>query len=392
MHQAQLLPPETLQADEDSGSTSSSGRGLLQAPRTQQPQVHQPQQQQAGAPTDRRLKLDTRIEDAILQTHAPADQKQPGAQQRLEEAQRRAALAAAGSRPTPARKPTVGGVQMQPKQQQQKQRVAQQAAQAALLEQQQRQAQEQAQRANAAREEQRAQQTLGRGSLRARTGVAKQPAVTGSRKDDVFARHMEWQLAKARERLLQQQQMQQQAVKAPGGGGAARAPIARAPIAPGVVTAPVPQQQQQQQQPQKQHTSLLLIVAMTLAMAAAGGIGALPFFFVRSMSAGATGVATAVACGVMLAASFDLVHDGENRVIGGGQLLAPCRQQAGHGLLWQAVGLTCQPAPRTAAYHPTHHPLPPAYGRRALRPRPHGGRRAAGRLVHPLGAAAPGPV
>lgn len=42
----------------------------------------------------------------------------------------------------------------------------------------------------------------------------------------------------------------------------------------------------------------------------AAGLGALPFFFVRSMSAETTGLATAVACGVMLAASFDLVHDG----------------------------------------------------------------------------------
>ena len=47
-----------------------------------------------------------------------------------------------------------------------------------------------------------------------------------------------------------------------------------------------------------------------LAPRIAAGLGALPFFFVRSMSAETTGLATAVACGVMLAASFDLVHDG----------------------------------------------------------------------------------
>ena len=39
--------------------------------------------------------------------------------------------------------------------------------------------------------------------------------------------------------------------------------------------------------------------------------GALPFFFVRSLSPLMSGLATAVACGVMFACSFDLVHTGE---------------------------------------------------------------------------------
>lgn len=41
-----------------------------------------------------------------------------------------------------------------------------------------------------------------------------------------------------------------------------------------------------------------------------GVAGALPFFFVKSLSTLMTGLATAVACGVMFACSFDLVHSG----------------------------------------------------------------------------------
>ena len=50
---------------------------------------------------------------------------------------------------------------------------------------------------------------------------------------------------------------------------------------------------------------------MTLLMAAASGLGALPFFFVRRLSPRLAALANALACGVMLAASFDLVHEGE---------------------------------------------------------------------------------
>lgn len=46
-------------------------------------------------------------------------------------------------------------------------------------------------------------------------------------------------------------------------------------------------------------------------MAAASGLGALPFFFVSSLSKLWTGLANAIACGFMLAASFDLLHEGE---------------------------------------------------------------------------------
>jgi zinc transporter ZupT len=50
---------------------------------------------------------------------------------------------------------------------------------------------------------------------------------------------------------------------------------------------------------------------MTLVMAAACGLGALPFFFIENISSVWAGMANAVACGVMLAASFDLLHEAE---------------------------------------------------------------------------------
>lgn len=54
-----------------------------------------------------------------------------------------------------------------------------------------------------------------------------------------------------------------------------------------------------------------LVVMMTIVMAFAAGLGALPFFFVGSLSRHWSGLATAVACGVMFAASFDLIHEGQ---------------------------------------------------------------------------------
>jgi zinc transporter ZupT len=50
---------------------------------------------------------------------------------------------------------------------------------------------------------------------------------------------------------------------------------------------------------------------MTLVMAAACGLGAVPFFFIENISSVWAGMANAVACGVMLAASFDLLHEAE---------------------------------------------------------------------------------
>lgn len=53
------------------------------------------------------------------------------------------------------------------------------------------------------------------------------------------------------------------------------------------------------------------VFSMTLLMAAASGLGAVPFFWVRRLSPRLAALANALACGVMLAASFDLVHEGE---------------------------------------------------------------------------------
>lgn len=49
----------------------------------------------------------------------------------------------------------------------------------------------------------------------------------------------------------------------------------------------------------------------TLLMALASGIGAAPFYFVKTLSKQLVGLANAIACGVMLACSFDLIHEGE---------------------------------------------------------------------------------
>lgn len=49
----------------------------------------------------------------------------------------------------------------------------------------------------------------------------------------------------------------------------------------------------------------------TLWMALASGLGAVPFFFVTTMSKQLIGLSNAIACGVMIAASFDLLREGE---------------------------------------------------------------------------------
>ena len=40
-------------------------------------------------------------------------------------------------------------------------------------------------------------------------------------------------------------------------------------------------------------------------------LGVLPFLFVKQLSNNLIGISNAVACGVMLACSFDLIHEGE---------------------------------------------------------------------------------
>ena len=53
------------------------------------------------------------------------------------------------------------------------------------------------------------------------------------------------------------------------------------------------------------------VFVMTTLMASCSGLGAVPFFFLSSLSEEWAALANAVACGVMLAASFDLVHEGQ---------------------------------------------------------------------------------
>ncbi|PKU63577.1 putative zinc transporter At3g08650 [Dendrobium catenatum] len=64
--------------------------------------------------------------------------------------------------------------------------------------------------------------------------------------------------------------------------------------------------------------SLFTVAWLTLAMAAATGLGAVPFFFVELEPEWA-GVCNGLAAGVMLAASFDLVQEGQS--YGGGNLV-----------------------------------------------------------------------
>lgn len=57
--------------------------------------------------------------------------------------------------------------------------------------------------------------------------------------------------------------------------------------------------------------NLLQVSVLTVGMALSAGIGAIPFFVFKSLSPSMNGLATAVASGVMFAASFDLVHEGQ---------------------------------------------------------------------------------
>lgn len=65
----------------------------------------------------------------------------------------------------------------------------------------------------------------------------------------------------------------------------------------------------------KSKVSVSMVAWLTLAMAAATGLGAVPFFFLELEPQWA-GVCNGLAAGVMLAASFDLVQEGQS--YGGG--------------------------------------------------------------------------
>ena len=76
------------------------------------------------------------------------------------------------------------------------------------------------------------------------------------------------------------------------------------------------QQQQQHQLPgqgqaqQQQRVPVAAVAVMTLVMALASSLGAIPFFIFGTLSRPWAGLANATASGVMLAASFSLLHEG----------------------------------------------------------------------------------
>eukprot|EP00250_Pteridium_aquilinum_P013270 c21242_g1_i1 orf=468-2240(+) len=67
--------------------------------------------------------------------------------------------------------------------------------------------------------------------------------------------------------------------------------------------------------PTPRRVSVSTVALLTLAMAAASGLGAVPFFFM-DLQAQWAGICNGIAAGVMLAASFDLVQEGQK--YGGG--------------------------------------------------------------------------
>lgn len=138
------------------------------------------------------------------------------------------------------------------------------------------------------------------------------------------------------------------------------------------------------------------------ALRAPPAAGALPFFFVKELSTQMAGLATAVACGVMFACSFDLVHSGEGRKgVASGADAAPVSRSSVGGsmapLHLPAAAVMCCPVLRFNApgqIHPTPpctpaspHALPcltlPPSCRPAVRAAVGGAGGGAGRPLHP---------
>lgn len=61
--------------------------------------------------------------------------------------------------------------------------------------------------------------------------------------------------------------------------------------------------------PTSNKVSLPLLLAMTMVMALLSGVGAAPYLFTGKLNPYWSGIANAVGCGVMLAASFDLLEE-----------------------------------------------------------------------------------
>lgn len=80
--------------------------------------------------------------------------------------------------------------------------------------------------------------------------------------------------------------------------------------------------------------SVTTVAFFTLAMAAATGLGSIPFFFVE-LDSQWSGICNGMAVGVMLAASFDLIQEGQNHgsgswvvfgILAGGMFIWLCKK------------------------------------------------------------------
>lgn len=86
--------------------------------------------------------------------------------------------------------------------------------------------------------------------------------------------------------------------------------------------------------PASNRVPVTTVAILTLAMAAATGLGALPFFFVE-LDSQWSGICNGMAAGVMLAASFDLIQEGQDHgsgswvvfgILTGGIFIWLCKQ------------------------------------------------------------------
>ena len=93
------------------------------------------------------------------------------------------------------------------------------------------------------------------------------------------------------------------------------------------------------------HVPVSTVAFLTLLMAVATGLGAIPFFFF-SLDPAWQGICNGIACGVMLAASFDLVVEGQAHG-GGGCVVAGILLGGLFILVSQRVSLFC-------GLHPCH--------------------------------------
>ncbi|KAH9311382.1 hypothetical protein KI387_026417, partial [Taxus chinensis] len=97
---------------------------------------------------------------------------------------------------------------------------------------------------------------------------------------------------------------------------------------------------------EERRVAVSTVAWLTLAMAAATGLGAIPFFFV-DLEAQWAGICNGIAAGVMLAASFDLVQEGQKYgggswvvigILAGGIFILLCQKVAGMYPAWHGYG------------------------------------------------------